>query len=289
LAGALRRLAEALAKDRHKVAAQFRNLAGRFPQYSEFNQVMVFMQRPDATFVMGRGKWLKEHGRKVRPGTRAIAILAPKQKTYDPTAIVNQFVATKVFDVSDTEGEPFVMPKSTIVRGKANVVNQRLAELERWVRESGLQLLYRPFELNSLADGVTDGSKIWIRPDLSPAERLAVLAHEIAHVKLHFHWTQRGKKAFVDEARQVSSREGREVEAELTSFLLLEFSGVDSAEGTAAYLQSWKASAAMIHGCLERCLLVATGVLRQCRQNRYTKLVKERSFNVQREATKAIV
>ena len=116
-----------------------------------------------------------------------------------------------------------------------------------------------------------------------------MLSHEIAHVKLHFHWTQRGKKTFVDDPRPVSSRESREVEAELTSFLLLELAGVDSAEGAAAYLQSWNASFTTIRGCLERCLLVATGVLKQCRQNRYTKLVKERSFNLRREATKAIV
>jgi len=266
-----------------------RNLAGRFPQYSEFNQVLIFMQRPDATFVMGRGKWLQEHGRKVRPRTRGIEILAPKQKAYDPTTIVNQFVATKVFDVTDTEGDPLALPKSTIAHGEAGVVRQRLADLEKWVRESGLKLLYKPFEINNLADGATDGSTIWIRPDLDAAERLAVLAHEIAHVKLHFHWTQRGKKTFVDVERPVSSRESREIEAELTSFMILEFAGVDSAEGTAAYLQSWNASGDTIRGCLERCLLVATGVLKQCRQNRYTKLVKERSFNLRREATKAIV
>jgi hypothetical protein len=83
-----------LLKNPRETVDRMRNVVGRFPQYSEFNQALIFMQRPDATFFVGRGQWLQEHGRKVRPETQGLTILARKQKTCDPTAVVDPFVAT---------------------------------------------------------------------------------------------------------------------------------------------------------------------------------------------------
>ncbi len=57
-----------------KVAAKFHN-------YSFNNQLMIFLQRPDATWSAGFNKW-KSLGRFVKKGEKGLAIFAPcKYKT----------------------------------------------------------------------------------------------------------------------------------------------------------------------------------------------------------------
>jgi hypothetical protein len=203
------------------------------------NRVWILLQRQDATFVKGRKQWEKE-GRTVRRGARAIYIFAPALKP-DERADTLGFTSVKVYDVSDTDGGPFT-PPCVPVGAKASTVAARLRDLEDWVRGSGLVLHYAAPGVNALIDGATNGLEIWVRPDFGPAERLGVLAHEIAHVRLHFRRKNRGQVVVIDDPKRRPPRDVRELEAELTAFLLLELSGIDSSRGSAAYLNSWEAS-----------------------------------------------
>jgi hypothetical protein len=59
------------------------NASAAFWDYSWHNQMLIWRQRPDASFVGGFNTWLK-CGRFVRKGEKGIAILAPmffKDKT----------------------------------------------------------------------------------------------------------------------------------------------------------------------------------------------------------------
>ena len=47
-----------------------------FYQYSFGNTIMIFLQNPEATYVMGYKAWNKL-GRYVRKGSKGLAILAP--------------------------------------------------------------------------------------------------------------------------------------------------------------------------------------------------------------------
>src|SRR6266542_1546317 len=49
----------------------------RFHRYSVANQMLIYMQRPDATFVAGYKKW-QEMGYQVARGQKGIRILAPR-------------------------------------------------------------------------------------------------------------------------------------------------------------------------------------------------------------------
>jgi len=154
--------------------------------------------------------------------------------------------------------------------------------------EAGVTVRYEAPVVNALVDGATDGLAIWARPDLGPGERLAVLAHEIAHVKLHFRRKQRGQILLVDDPKQTGSRDIKELEAELTAFLLLEFSGIDCSQGSAAYLNSWNASASKIRDHAERCFVVACSVLRACERKKYRRLVEEGTVVIHEEARAAL-
>lgn len=286
LAGALRKLEAALVEDPRDLGARAREFAARFHDYSPLNRALIFFQREDATFLKGRKQWEKD-GRVVRRGARPIHILAPVLKP-DEQAPTTQFTSVKVFDVADTDGPPFLLPPPVQVRMGEDLAAERLRDLEEWVRGSGLELRYEAPFVNTLVYGATDGLTIWVTPDLSPAERLGVLAHEVAHVKLHFPRKQRGQTLLVDDPKQPPSRDEKELEAELTAFLILEFSGIDSSQGSAAYLNSWKANASKIRDHAERCFVVACSILRDCEKKRYRTLVDKGTVVVRSEARAAL-
>jgi antirestriction protein ArdC len=82
-----------------------------FWDYSWHNQMLIWRQKPDASFVGGFNTWLK-CGRYVRKGEKGIAILAPmffKDKkpegTQEETTRI-WFKVVYVFDISQTDGTP---------------------------------------------------------------------------------------------------------------------------------------------------------------------------------------
>ena len=63
----------------------------RFRSYSPFNAMLVHIQMPGAQFVAPPYRWLRDYGRKIKPGARPLIILQPM----GPVMFV--------FDVSETE------------------------------------------------------------------------------------------------------------------------------------------------------------------------------------------
>lgn len=103
----------------------------KFHRYSFRNTILIWMQNPDATHVAGYDAWKNDFHRQVKKGEKGIRIFAPteyqvkiqKQKIDKDTNLPmgdgegkpvmetvkekrKGFMATTVFDVSQTEGEP---------------------------------------------------------------------------------------------------------------------------------------------------------------------------------------
>lgn len=92
----------------------------RFTDYSFNNNILISMQRPDASLVAGFRKW-NEFNRYVRKGEKGIKILAPciykvdkengnnetekSNKGDDEERVLKGFRVVHVFDISQTEGE----------------------------------------------------------------------------------------------------------------------------------------------------------------------------------------
>ncbi len=64
---ALQDLAQALKEGKSDKLVEYLGMLSRFHQYSFGNCIMIYMQRPDATFVAGFGRW-KELNRFVKKG-----------------------------------------------------------------------------------------------------------------------------------------------------------------------------------------------------------------------------
>ena len=99
-------------------------VASKFHRYSFNNQLMIMLQRPDATHVAGFNKW-KSLGRTVMRGEKGLAIFAPcayrmkiedddgNEKTFQQ---LRGFRVVHVFDISQTEGKE--LPDLDAVRPK---------------------------------------------------------------------------------------------------------------------------------------------------------------------------
>lgn len=159
----------------------------RFPGYTVLNAFLIFLQNPQATQVATARAWITRHGRRIRPGARPIAILAPMS----PVVFV--------FDVADTVGPPPSpagppsVPQATksavrlfeALAGRlaAERVAVTLTDTPLSPAERSLRLT--PALRRSLGAAAPPGrmrALIRLPQALPPGERLAELAVELAHL-----------------------------------------------------------------------------------------------------------
>ena len=204
----------------------------KFHNYSFGNALLIALQRPDATHVAGFHTW-KKLGRYVKKGETGIAILAPmvsrkerltETSTNEPGRDpIFGFKVAYVFDVSQTDGE--ALPEFASAVGEPG---EWLAALEQVIRDARIDLRYD--FLPGGAQGCSAKGVIILRPDLSPNETFAVLAHELAHELLH-----QGAERRTDTTRKV-----RETEAEAVAYTVCRACGIDSTTRSADYIQLYR-------------------------------------------------
>lgn len=204
----------------------------RFHNYSFRNMLMIWMQNPEATMVAGFQAW-KKLGRCVNKGEKGIAIFAPmpfrkkgedgkplpKSESPDDAASMMGFKVVHVFDVKQTEGD--ALPEFAKIGGR---VGERLARIEQVVKQTNINLVYE--NIDNGAKGFSSGGSITIEDGLDDVEKFAVIAHELAHEKLH-QGENRGK----------ATKTVRETEAEAVAFIVCTAYGLDTTNRSADYIQ----------------------------------------------------
>ena len=223
-------------------------VAAKFHQYSFNNQIMLMLQRPDATAVAGYQKW-RTLGRQVNAGETGIKILAPitkqvDQQRPDGSAVLDAdgnpakgmqvvgYRLVSVFDVSQTSGRDLPeQPRPQLLKGAAP--DGLWERLQGFVEAQGFRV-----ERGDCggANGVTsyDDKVVRVRADIDDAQAVKTLAHEAGHVLLH-----------QPDARQgLGVCRGRgEVEAESVAYLVTAAHGVDSGQYTFSYVAGWAETA----------------------------------------------
>ena len=211
-------------------------VAGRFHRYSTNNQLLIYLQCPQATRVAGYRAW-QRLGRQVRKGSQGIAILAPCRRRVAPAErddehlpddkveILTGFRVVYVFDVSQTEGEelPEVVPRRLEGEAPAGIMKA----LERHVVDAGFSLR-REAIARSSCNGYADFERrlVVLRDDIGGIQALKTLIHELAHVVLH---------AEAD----LSQRSVPEIEAESVAFVVSSALGFDTSGYSFAYVARW--------------------------------------------------
>jgi len=186
--------------------AQYLQTMSRFHHYSVNNQVLIHMQKPDATLVAGFNKWKNQFGRNVIKGEHGIKIIAPtpfkkkiEQEKLDPdtqlpmldadgkiitaekTIQIPMYKPVTVFDVSQTEGKPLPQLAHDL---SGNVANYDVF-MEALRRSSPV-----PISVEVMGGGM-DGyfdlehQDIAIRKGMSEVQTVSAVIHEMAHALLH--------------------------------------------------------------------------------------------------------
>jgi hypothetical protein len=235
---------------------KFLTFQAKLHNYSFGNTMLIREQYPEATMVMGYGNkegttgW-KSIGRHVRSrednealGIRpdGIWILAPfsgKRTERDLSTgedVERRFTYFKpvtVFDISQTDGEPIPEPQQPVLlEGDSEELRDRFLALQDALKADGWTVrIVAKRELGKAeADASPATRTIRVRDDVSDAEALASLVHEVAHVYL----------GHTDDLAEYSLHRGRaEAEAESTAFLVLAGLDVDTSGYTLPYVAGW--------------------------------------------------
>ncbi len=267
----IRRTIEQLANetDAARQSELFRDYLGTsaaFWDYSWHNQMLIWRQKPDASFVGGFNTWLK-CGRYVRKGEKGIAILAPmffNDKKQAPTGEGEEtkriwFKVVYVFDISQTDGTPLpeLPTKSVGERGE-----DMLTRLLRFAESRGISVRFvEKCKLNGAA-GTSKGTEIEIRTsDTDVTTQAATLAHEIAHSLLHF--TPDGKRITTRDGKEIDKQQ-RELEAEATAYVVGSYFGIQSPSDF--YLATYLVTPAMLLEAVETIAATVKTILSGCQR-----------------------
>jgi antirestriction protein ArdC len=217
----------------------------RFTRYSLANQLLIFAQRPTATHVLGYRSWLKA-GYQVKKGERGIAIYAPMRFTHeDPDTLeVNTRTGFKVAYVFDlAQVDPL---KGTDTSAFAtHFADSRTAELaihrlHAFLFGHNVELVYQALQPGLM--GYTNGRRITCALGQPAPVEFATLAHETAHLLLHFPTDGSTRPDLVT----------RETEAEAVTWLLCAQLGLAGTEASVDYIKSYRGTPDTLDTSLER-------------------------------------
>ncbi len=214
---------------------------GRFHDYSSSNIMLISAQYPNASLVAGYSTW-KKFNRFVKRGEHGIRIIAPVPVKVEREKVltdelgnrmkttvqetVPRFRTVTVFDIAQTDGEPL----PDIAPGELRqAVKDYRNFLEALHRSSRVRIVYEdiPGGAKGQYEMLTD--RIVIQKDMSEAQTVKTLVHEIAHSFLHDSLSGR-------------SREGKstkEVEAESVAYAVCSRFGIDTSDYTFPYVSGW--------------------------------------------------
>ena len=272
--------------------AQYLQTMSRFHHYSVNNQVLIHMQKPDATLVAGFNKWKNQFGRNVIKGEHGIKIIAPtpfkkkiEQEKLDPdtqlpmldadgkviteekTIQIPMYKPVTVFDVSQTEGKPLPQLAHDL---SGNVANYDVF-MEALRRSSPV-----PISIEVMGGGM-DGyfdlehQDIAIRKGMSEVQTVSAVIHEMAHALLH----NRAKDT--EEKTPELSRSTEEVQAESISYAVCAYYGIATGDNSFGYIASWSKDKTLpeLRESLEVISKTADGLINDIDRH-YAEILKER-------------
>ena len=242
--------------------AEYLKVMSRFPTYSVNNQMLIRLQRPNATKVAGYNKW-QQFERHVKRGEHGITIIAPtpykkkiEEQKLDPDTKapvldangkvvmeekeieIPTFRPIKVFDYAQTEGKPLPQLAADLF---GNVQHYE-AFMEALRRTSPVPLTIEPMQDNMDGFFSPTAQRIAIRQGMSEVQTVCACIHEMTHATLHNYEKQRMEAAAGDpdkEPPKPKTHQIEEIEAESTSYMVCQYFGIETGENSFGYVASY--------------------------------------------------
>lgn len=233
---------------------QYLNFCAKLPRYSVNNQILIMMQKPDATMCQSFTNW-KEVNRHVRKGEKGIRILAPapykmqkEQEKVDASGktvldkdgepvketvevTINAFKPVSTFDVSQTEGEPIPSPGVDELTGSVEGYETLLAAIKEVVP---VPISFEQIESGAKGFYHLEENRIVVQEGMSEAQTVKTLLHEASHQALH-------SKEAMDSAGEKKSKNQKETEAESVAYVVCQHYGIDTSDYSFPYVATWSA------------------------------------------------
>ena len=221
----------------------------KFHNYSFNNTLLISMQRPDASLVAGYGAWQKNFDRHVKKGAKGIKIISPVKLKVDmedkdspeegatKKVEVTKFKVATVFDVSDTEGKELPAIGVDQLTGQVEKYHQLTKAIEEI---SKVPIEYRNIDGGAKGFFSQKENKIVVQKDMTQAQTLKTLIHELAHSILHGQ-LENG----VESEGSKKDRRTKEVEAESVAFTVCSYFGVDTSDYSFGYIAGWSSGKEM--------------------------------------------
>ena len=214
--------------------------------YSIWNTLRILSVYPDAVEVLPASGWEKI-GRNVKDGAKGAAIMCPRPYNFkdqddddgdddgEPVVSGVRFVIsdrTRVYDAADTEGDPLPSFETAPPSGDPRSVAQMNLDLAAVAAVSGIAVS----DSDDLDDGVRGlynppAKQIELSAGLTPAERAAVLAHELGHAH--------DRQLISNPSLYRTHRPDCEAVAEAVAWSISQDYNVDTNMASAAYVAGW--------------------------------------------------
>ena len=251
----------------------FLNTMAERPRYSFNNTVLVYLQKPDATFLAGYGKFRETYGHQVIQGEKGIKIFAPiirkkknnliegeiekskdnKEEKEEETIV--GFRMVKIFDISQTKP---IMEKTEegneIPCKKAQKLIDSLSYLKMvnlWAEDEEFQeellaaakdMIDIPVKEKELSPDLggyfrfqdKDNLHIVLNNKFGITSRFTTLLHEWTHYHLH--------NPFKKETEWITekfTKQDKEIQAESVAYIVAKHFGIDSSPESFKYVASW--------------------------------------------------
>lgn len=260
---------------------EYLQMVARIPAYSWRNNILIMLQKPEATMVQGINAW-NRLGRRIKKGEHGLRILAPvcyskietkalldeegipiidddgKVKTQKVKMEIQSYKPISVFDISQTEGKDLPMLEVKELKG-----NDEFLKIlkDAIISSSNVKTEFADFHNSAKGFFDIDNDRIVIKNGLSDEQTIKTLFHETAHSLLHS-----------EEDASMKSREVKELEAESVAFICCERFGIDSSDYSFPYIASWvqeetmdelKGALSRIQNCAEKIINKVEAVCRE--------------------------
>ena len=266
---------------------KYLDFCAKLPRYSLNNQILIMMQKPDATACQSFTAW-KDMNRFVKKGEKGIRILAPAPYTItkeqdkldakgnvmrnqngEPIkemveVKVNAFKPVSTFDVSQTEGDP--IPTYGVDELNGNVEGYAIM-LEAIQSSAEIPIAFEDISSGAKGYYQVEENRIALQKDMSDVQTIKTLLHELSHAMLHNKLKKEAEK---------TDRATKEIEAESTAYIVCRHYGMDTSEYSFSYVAGWAQNKEVpqLKNSLELIRRTASDIITKIDENIHTIVVK---------------
>ena len=229
----------------------------KFHHYSANNVLLIAMQMPEATRVASYTTWKTKFNRQVMRGQKGLSIIAPapvkerrerevidsrtgspvlgadgKPKTEEVEVTIPRFKVEKVFDLSQTTGDP--LPELDVAELTGDAAHYQMF-MDALTAISPVPIRFADIDSGAKGYYHTIDKEIVIQKGMSESQTLKTLVHEVSHARLH------DRDAMKAEGVAKSAQQ-KEPDAESIAYTVMFHYHMDTSGYSIPYLASWSGS-----------------------------------------------